>query len=1216
GELHFIVVAEKDGDVAYVGSDWNEGITPWELGVHFDINESDPLLRGTIFSDRGVYKLGEEVHAKVIVRSDTPAAGMQLLAAGTRVDVLLRDSQNEEILRDTLTLGAWSSAEWVFTVPAEAPLGNYSMEARIEGQRLAVNGGFLVAAYRRPDFRVDVTLDAPSTLAGTDVTGGISGRYLYGGAMAGRDVRWTWSKVPVWDVPAAIRNRWSPDRYVFLGWNAELSQDRVTISSKEESLAANGELTLTLPTEKSDGWPYEYRLEAEVTDVTRQRIANRATFRTDPAAFYVGVKAPPYFAEAARGVETEIIAVGLDGLAVPDVNVEVSLARIQWNSVRRAVGNGFYEWESERKEVPAGTWTIRTQAAPVPMQLLLNEGGEYRLTARATDSEGRTTTTSTGFYAVGDGYTAWERYDHNRIDLIPEKKIYRPGETARIMIKSPWERATALLTTEREGIRTHERFDLVSTQQTVTVPITERDIPNVYVSVLLVKGRTQDATTEDTSDPGKPSFRLGYVELEVEDASKRLQVEVKANREEYRPATKARIDLSVRDADGKPVQSEVTLWAVDYGVLSLTGYRTPDVLESIYLRKALQVVNEDSRQRIISRRVLTPKGAGEGGGGGADAGAGTLRRDFRVLAFWIGSVVTNARGEARTEVTLPESLTTYRIMAVAGDRESRFGWDDTEIRVNKPLMLTPAFPRFLSVGDSAHFGGVIHSQVRRPGRATVTIRSLDPDVIEIAEAQKSVNVNPGSSTEVRFDAIARKVGTARIQMRVSMGRENDAFEDLIPVRILVSPETSAAYGEADPVSQQTLERPAQVVPGFGGLRVEMASTQLVGLAEGARYLVTYPYGCTEQRASATLALALVSDLGDAFALPGVETGKTRESAQTNVRILERAQCGDGGFPFWPGDCHTTSPYLTSWVIHVLQRADSLGYAVDDDALGRAYEYLERNLNEERPPNEGWWPAFTAWQAFAVKALAEGGRNADSHINRIYGYADRMPVFGIAFLSDAMVAGKKNDARLEDLRRRMRNAILPEGGGAHVEELSDPHLLWFWNSNVRSTAIVLGSFARQGIEPDLVGRMVRWLMRVRKDGRWGNTQENAWAMGALVDYYRRYETEVPDFTGVVRIADETLTREEFRGRSTDVKERQIAIEQIPVKATVTFEREGTGNLFYMMQLRYAPLERNLAAMNNGFLITRTYEKVGGPVSSPAQSFNAGDLIRVRLKVRNT
>src|SRR4029079_12603363 len=253
------------------------------------------------------------------------------------------------------------------------------------------------------------------------------------------------------------------------------------------------------------------------------------------------------------------------------------------------------------------------------------------------------------------------------------RTTYEPGETARIMIQSPWETATALLTTEREGIRSYHQFALTSTQQSIDVPLTEADIPNLFVSVMLVKGRTiADASrqVDVPADPGKPSFRIGYVQLHVEDASKRLTVAVAANREEYRPANTAAVDIDVKDAGGRPSASEVTLWAVDYGVLSLTSYRTPDVLESVYVPKALAIMNEDSRQRIVSRRVLSPKGASDGGGGGDAGGPGSVRRAFRTLAFWLGSIATDARGHARVDVKLPESLTTYRIMAVAGDRAS------------------------------------------------------------------------------------------------------------------------------------------------------------------------------------------------------------------------------------------------------------------------------------------------------------------------------------------------------------------------------------------------------------------------------------------------------------------------------------------------------------------------------------------------------------------
>lgn len=1227
-KLHFLVTAEKDGDVAYAASDWHDGISPWDFNVNFNLSEAEPLLRGSVFTDRGVYKLGEEVHAKVVLRSDTPN-GMQLLAPGTRVQVVVHDSHDKEIDQRAVVINQWSSAEWTMRVPEDGMLGSYRIDASVQGQKLTTGGDFLVAAYRRPDFRVDATLGSASTLAGTKLDGTITGRYLFGGAMSSRPVKWTYARLPLTDVPKAISDRFPEEQFTFLGEDYEHRRQMETLSSKERKLDAKGELRLTLDTDVKMGQPWAYRLEGDVTDVSRQKIANRTTFRVDPAPWYIGLRQPPYFVEARKGFDTAVVAVALDGTLAAGVPVTLDLQRIQWTSVRKAAGHGFYNWESVRKELPAGHWTITSAAQPVPFHAALDAGGEYVLIATASDAEGRSTTTRTSFYAIGSGYTAWERYDHNRIDLAPEKKSYRPGETARVMVKSPWEHATALLTTEREGVRTWKTFPLTSTQTTVTVPITEKDIPNVFVSVLLVKGRTKDGI-DDESDPGKPAFRLGYVELDVEDSSKRLKVAVQANHDEYRPATRARIDIDVHDAANAPVASEVTLWAVDYGVLSLTGYKTPDVLREIYLRKALQVVNDDSREKIVSRRVLTPKGAGEGGGGGNDSGPGVIRKDFRVLAFWVGSIVTDAKGHARTEITLPESLSTYRIMAVAADRSSRFGWAQNEIHISKPVLLTAAFPRFLAAGDQALFGAVVHSQLKQAGGATVTIKSLDPTVLEFVSAAASgqegvtrplpsaqspmrseVEVPAGGAPEVRFHALAKMPGIARVRMTVSLKGETDAFEDTLPVRVLTPAETVAAYGEANPSAKETVTIPAGVVSGVGGLHVELASTAMVGLSEGAQYLIEYPYGCAEQRASGAMALMLVSDLGQAFSLPGVDAKNAHKIAQTTIVELSKYQCGDGGFAFWPGDCRTESPYLTADVLHVLQRGGTLGYDVDSGLLERANAYLGEQLKTKRPANEGWWPAYTAWQAFAVKVLAEGGQNVDSHLTRLHGYADRMPVFGLAFLADAMEIRNEKSARLADLYRRIHNAVMPEGGSAHVEELSDPYLLYFWSSNVRSTAIVLDTLVRHDRDELLVKQMVRWMMNARRDGRWSNTQENVWAMESLVDYYRRYESVVPDFTATVSLGGTSVASDAFRGRSTAAKSHEVPMESLLEKKgaeqPVAFERQGSGTLFYLMRLRYVPAGVMHDALDRGISIERRYS---------VKEFKAGDLIKVTLKIRNS
>lgn len=502
----------------------------------------------------------------------------------------------------------------------------------------------------------------------------------------------------------------------------------------------------------------------------------------------------------------------------------------------------------------------------------------------------------------------------------------------------------------------------------------------------------------------------------------------------------------------------------------------------------------------------------------------------------------------------------------------------------------------------------------------VSIESLDPSILSFSTTKQTIQAGAGSANEVRFDAEAKAIGVARIRMRVQMGRENDAFEDVIPVRVLSSPETMAAYGEAKPRAEERIELPTDVVPNFGGLRVDLSSTMMVGLAEGAQYLVEYPYGCAEQRSSRALGLMLAADLGEAFSLPGINAADAKVRVQTTLEELRKYQCGDGGFAFWPGDCYSTSPYLTSYVLHVFQRAKKLNYEVDQTLMDRGYQYLETRLAETPPTNEGWRPAYNAWQAFAIKVLAEGGRNADSHLERVYGYRDRMPVFGLAYLLDAMQAKGETGARPTDLRRRIGNSILPEGGQAFVNELNDPYLLWFWNSNIRSTAIVMGTLVRGGQDEEIVKRMVRWMMTVRKKGRWGNTQENAWALSAFVDYYRKYENEVPDFLATVALGNETLSTTPFKGRSTEAKTQQFSMPQLLAKGTpgqqlpVVFTREGTGTLFYMMRLRYARNVARLTALDQGFKVERTYSLQDSDEN--ATSFQAGDLIEVTLSITNT
>ena len=1231
-EFSFIVTAEKDGDIAYVGSDWNEGISPWEFGTRYNLWEATNILRGSVFSDRGVYKPGETVQVKAIVRSDTPS-GIRLLPAGSSLDVRVYDSRDKEVDRRSVVVNRWSSAEWSWTVPAEATLGNYRIQVLLpgvekppgndvtervrEGEWLKqVQGGFLVAAYRRPDFRVDTALAADRPLAGADMRGTVNARYLFGSHMSRRPVKWSLTRAVDFSVPQPILERYPDDKFAFGYYPDRAERGDMRVAGADATLDAAGQLTVTVAADRDTDLAYRYTFEADVEDVSRQHIANRASLTVHPAPWYIGLRRPSYFATAGTNTTVDVIAVDPAGTPAANVDVTLSLIRIQWNSVRRAEGSGFYTWETERIETPSGEWNVRTLTTPVTVTIPVPEGGSYLLRAVARDADGRRTRTETRFYGLGAGYTAWERFDHQRITLEPEKRTWKPGDTARVMVQSPWESATALLTVEREGVRSHRRFSLTSTQQTVTVPITEADIPNVFASVLLIRGRSSNDPGADGDDPGKPAFRLGYTELVVDDESRRLSVAVSADREEYRPANKAKVSVAVTDFTGKPAAGEVTLWAVDHGVLSLTDYRAPDVLGAVYQRKALQVHNVDSRQRIISRRVLTPKGASEGGGGGNE---GAFRRDFRPLAFWLGSVETDRQGRATKEVTLPESLTTYRIMAVAGDSASRFGSANAEIRVSKPVTLVPAFPRFMALGDRASFGGVVTNTLPSGGQAIVTIRSLDPSIVQISEkTSETVALDGGGTAPIRFDAVATGVGQARLQMTVRLGSHTDAFETVLPVGAPARLETTAAFGATLDRAVERLAVPAGMLPGFGGLTVELASTALVGLGEGARYLANYPYACAEQKASSALALVLAADLGRAFSMGNIAPADYRAKATSLLRELPKYQCTDGGFGSWPG-CRWGQYYLTAYVLHVMHVGERHGIETDDDVTERALDFLDVAMRDPQPAQVQWLPAWTASMAFGVKVSTEYGRNQDSNITRLLGSLDRLPVFGLSYLADAMAAAPRRDARYDDVLRRIGNAVRVEGDRAHVEELDSDALLWLWNSNVRATALVLNGLVVRGDASPFVEPLVRGLLAARVNGRWRNTQENATALEALVSYYKKFESEVPNMTASVAVGSRTVGTAPFRSRSSTPHQVRLAMPDLVKLAAagttedLTISRTGSGRLYYSARLQYLP-STPPPADDQGMRVERRFERFVEDGSSPAStSFDAGDLVRVTLTV---
>ncbi len=278
--------------------------------------------------------------------------------------------------------------------------------------------------------------------------------------MAKRPVKWGVTRQPDYSVPSAITENFPNDKYVFGYFPQGERRADTRVAGAEAALDASGKIVVDVPSTRDVDFAYRYTLEGDVEDVSRQHIANRASVTVHPAPWYIGLQTARLLRRRRRRARASTSSRSIiRGTPVPNVAVTVSLVHIQWNSIRHAQGGGFYTWETERLETPAGEWTMTSAATPQNLAIPVPEGGYYEIHAVAKDTEGHATRTDTFFYGLGKGYTAWERFDHNRITIEPEKKTWKPGDKARVMIQSPWETATALMTVEREGVRRYERFD-------------------------------------------------------------------------------------------------------------------------------------------------------------------------------------------------------------------------------------------------------------------------------------------------------------------------------------------------------------------------------------------------------------------------------------------------------------------------------------------------------------------------------------------------------------------------------------------------------------------------------------------------------------------------------------------------------------------------------------------------------------------------------------
>jgi hypothetical protein len=1199
-----------DADVAWANLRGDYRLGPYRFGLDGDWANTPPKAEGFVFTDRGIYRPGDVIHVRGVLRERS--LGALRVAEGRAVKVWLEDAKGTKSAVVQQSISAFGGLNAQFTVPADGRLGRYDVQVEDPSTKLRWSTDVRVAEYRAPAFLVEVNGPAAGVV-GAPVEATVEGRYLFGAAMSGAELSWA--------VFAQRASFTPPEAEAFVfgrqrsSWN-DPGLEETIIARGTWQLDKSGRhgIKAEVPKGPSDA-PRRFTVEANVTDVDRQAGAGRAAFLMHPAAFYVGLRGPEGFATAGQPFDVALVGRAATAkaprVAVP--KAQVQLLAQQWNTVRKKNASGGFETVSEQEEVVIDTCERAITAdATATCSLVPKTAGYYEVRVEARDAKGRLTVTQAPVWVQGPGYAAWARDDDNQVTLVADKAVYDVGDTARLLVQSPYAEAEAWITVEREGVLSQRRVRLEGTATPIEVPIEASMIPNVFVSVVLAQGRIKPPG--DAGDPGRPSFRVGYQTLKVVPDAKRLTVAVKPDVAEKFPGDPLEVAVAVTDVAGVGVRSEVTVWAVDEGVLALTGYEAPNPVALFHRARGLSVRNSANLTGLVAQLTYGEKGSEQGGGGGEEAAAQAdpgVRSRMVSTPLFVGSVVTDAQGEATVRGTLPDNLTTFRLMAVAVTEGDRGGRGQSKVVVNKPLLARPAMPRSVREGDTFSAGVVVHRTAGEP--TPVTVRATVQGGVEaLGSLVREITVPADRGVEVRFAFAARAVGEAKLQFTVEGGGHRDAVERMLPVRRPVPLETMAIYGQADQTPRvEALTLPDGVRDDVGQMTVHLASSALAGLANDAEALIDYPYGCLEQQASRLIPLVALKSMLEQKGVAWMGDRTPKAVVAKAVAAMAAMQRPDGGFGYWPGARHSHF-WATAHAVLALHGAQGAGYALGGVDLAQAIGYLRKHLDRAGQQARG----LNA-QAFGLWVLARVGRPDAEIERRVFKARASLALFGQAMLAAALGRPGGPKARAKTVLAELLNHAQIEADRVQFAEVDGATYAPLFSSDTRTSAMAL--IALLAVDPDhaFVPRVVAHLLDVRRGtGGYRTTQEGAYSLLALGDYARIHESATPDFVAQVRLGQAALVSQAFKGRSLGATSHTVAPGALAAQAgtqRLSFAAEGTGRLYYSAQLQYAPKAVPEAAADRGIVVQRWYRPAEGGAQGAVQAVTEGALVRVHLRV---
>ena len=1213
-------VAEVDNNdfVVFASHRQNFAISDLE-SYYFSGEEGESEnITAYIYTDRPIYRPNHKVFFKGIMRAVDDQGRYQPLKTGT-VNVAVKDPNDARVMEQELRLSSNGTFAGEMVLSEEAPLGTYQIDA--ETEQGSMSGTFEVAEYKKPEYKVNVDPAQKFVAAGTKSKFDVSARYFFGAPVSNAEVKYY-----------IYRSRYYPNYYY--GFEDETEdegeEDEYSeygnyygdmLSQGEGKLDASGRLQVEIDVPQNspdDIWDFEYRLEAQVTDASRRTINASSSLIATRGSVMARALPDRYVYNKGDTANIRISTTDYEGRPVA-ANLSVKMVLRTWEKVAQKENE--YDPDYKMNETELSTFDLKTdQQGRASYSYPVSSQGNIAIETVVHENDKQYSSIG-GFIWVCNAESAWADNAYNNtnygsIKLVPDKKSYRVGETARVLAILPHDRANLLVTTELETVMTTRLVKTAGNSAILDIPIESSYAPNVFLSVTFV--RDGDMFTDSKR-------------IVVPARDKMLNLEVIPNKNEYKPRDTASYTILARDADGAPVRNaEVSLGVVDEAIYSIAPDYAGNIRNHFYGTRYNSVATNlsinysfvgyagdkpmDLAKAKPSYQLADFKNQG-------DQVQPMIRKDFRDTAFWQPNAITGADGRATVKFRLPDNLTTWRATARGVTGDLKVGVTTSRVVSRKDVILRLETPRFMTQGDTVTLSGVVHNYLKEAKSTQISISVSGAQLI--GSADQTVTINQQGEHRVDWQISAPQTGEVRLLAKALTNTESDAVELTINVepRGLRETKVERWYTGDDTAEQQfSLEMPANADVNSRKLRVEVAPSIAGTLFGALDYLTTYPYGCTEQTMSSFLPNVIVSQT-----LKDVKTASIRTSNDLKKKVergrnrLYAYQHEDGGWGWWKND--PSDPFMTAYVVDGLSLAKQAGYEIDDERISRGRVKLEAML--QAGTNETGTSLDSETRAFMVYALAETGGVESSHVDKLFGERANLQPYGRALLALALSLQKDNRAAeiANDIERTARN----DNRVAYWHSQRQERLDFADQDETEGTAFSLKALARLKPNSPLLPLVARWLVSDRTNSYyWNSTKDTAFAIYGLIDYVKVSRELSPAYDLEVYVNGENVLTQHV----TDASATQTFLinrtgGSVGPSNQVRIVKRGKGSLYLSSSVEYYSGEEQVSARGSAELnVAREYHrltvqedgyKLKWSTSPLTGELHSGDLIVVKLRL---